>query len=446
MTVHISRDFSVAINETGNVDSYIVYLLALFMRRVLLYTVVGHTGLDLDGASLTVASGTGADINQATGFEWWVDIPLGEHVLTAASEGRVLALRSTTNPRHNSGLFRIWDVDTINNRVRIDYRTSEFPPAETGLPWSIHPRESALTYLNGANGLSGQYQTRTTATATRIILQSPDASGYQVRITKESTDSQGDIGGVATTVAPGFGGDASGDFQPSGEHLHNQLWHNNNSLDYIGTTVGMGLSDFDTGSRLYFWGDDSTGSCVVIGRRAGNSATGWCLFGLPENEPSPAPDLDVQRLFAIGDSNATQILPDWTGGPEDANANHGGVAYGLSLRPVSCLMSTMTPLRIAQSSAFAAHRNNSLATDNPMTGRTELQTVDLIAGSWDNMRQGSAGPGSLIFDSRHLGTVPMARLGRSNFGLWSTSTDSSRSWFHAQNGIWLPYAGPKILP
>ena len=131
----------------------------------------------------------------------------------------------------------------------------------------------------------------------------------------------------------------------------------------------------------------------------------------------------------------------------DINENYGGTAYGLSLRPVSCVMSTLVPLiRAVDSGATYSHRKNTLATDNPMTGKTELQTVDLVAGTWDNMNNGSAGIGSLILDPRRLGTVPMARLGRSNFGNWSTSIGDNRAWLHTRNGIWMPYSGPKILP
>lgn len=445
MAIHISRDFSQIVNTGAQSDMVIVYTLAIFLRNVLNFTIVGQTNMDIDGTYLR-SSGTEASINLGTGVEWWVEIPTAQYVVSQADNNCILVLRSAANPRKNSGLFRITKVDATNNRLQIDYRSSGYPPAESNaLPWAIYESEDSVTYFNGGNSQSGEYQTRTTANASRIILQSPHSSGWQVRITRESNDSQGDIGGISTTITPGTGGDSLGDFQVGGEHLHNQLYYNDNTVRG-GLTVGIGMSDNDDGTRWYFWGDDQSGSCVIIGRDAGCGVNGWCLFGLPEDEPTSLPDLVVQRLFSIGDDNVLQIEQNWTSGPTDTNDNHGGCAFGLNLTPVSCIMSTYTRLVGAQQSSSDTYtmRGQLNAADNPLTNRTELQTVDLIAGTWDNMTEGATGSGQIALNCRRLGRVPIARLGRNNFGRYALSTDSS--WFHIFNGIWLPWEGPKPLP
>lgn len=447
MAIHISRDFSQKVVTGANSDAVIVYLTALFLRRVLGFTVVGETNMDIDGDYLQ-GSGTSADVNLGSGLEWWVEIDSGEYSIVSSDVDRILVLQSASYPRYNSGLFRILAVDTINNRVRIDYRSADYPPTETNLPWAIYDAEDDVSYSNSGNGSSTEYRTQGAgASASRIILQSPDPSGWQVRLTREDTDSQGDIGGVATTVAPGFGGDSLGDFQERGEHLHNQQWYNDRTVRE-GLTCGIGLNDQDDGIRYYFWGDDTTGSTILVGRDAGGSTNGWCLFGLPEAEETPAPPLNVQRLFVIGDCNSTQITINWTGGRRNTNSNHSGCAYGRVLQPVSCVMGTYTYLADNQNSSDDAyiHRGRTQAADNPMTGRTELQSVDLFAGTWDNMDVGSSGPGEQQLDSRRLGRVPIARLGRDTYGSWTTSPESTRDWFHLFNGVWLPWEGPKTLP
>ena len=135
--LHICRDFitlpSVYMPQAS------VYLLAIFMRTVLQYSVVGQTNFNLDGASFTLATGTNGSISASGGFTNRFT-PDG-YTVSSADINRIIVIRSTTNPLINSGLWRVLGVDTTANQFILGLR-GEPPVVETGFTWRLHPSET----------------------------------------------------------------------------------------------------------------------------------------------------------------------------------------------------------------------------------------------------------------------------------------------------------------
>lgn len=461
MTLHICKDFlSIPPHDAGFATAYFG---AIFLRGVLGFTQVGHTSFNLDSGSITKASGTNAAINLGTTLERAVSIPSGTYVLSISDLDRILTLKSTTAPLFNSGLFRIVGVDTTNNRVYVNSRLADLPKAETGLAWKIF--ENEITVVAGFSrspstpSTGNTYHGAGNSTASRIILQSPHSTVYQVRIACESsTDTNaGSAGtriGAKTSFIPGFDGNSSGDFLNGGHHLHMPLWWNkvnvsgiDASAERVNSTVPgyQGAANTNTGLRYYMWGDDVTGTIAMIVREHGTSSTtlqGLFMCGIPENEEIYSPSLDIHRLFAFGNSDSATdstvpitIAPGVSGGD-----GMMGVAFGLSNQPVTCIPSSYCFLAGNASGASIMH--NVQATDNVYSLATELYSYDLLVGTWDAAKGTSQVPG-LILEGRRMGTLPFARRGRTNFNTWSTSPDGL--WLHTENGVYLPWSG-SFLP
>jgi hypothetical protein len=254
------------------------------------------------------------------------------------------------------------------------------------------------------------------------------------------------------SVVPGVGGDVSGDFPVGGKHLHHYLWRNQSNSNFKNTLIGPDRNDgggVDNGSgRIYLWGDDTTGSVVYVNRHAGGFTNSWFAFGLPEEEDSPGPSLDVQRLFVAGVSQAKQGSGGGVEGASihltsDAGASTwmGGSAYGISRQPVSCCFSLYAFLT-GQTSAANSPRFVSAASDNSFTMQSELMSIDLVAGTFDNY-QDLTGNALIQLEVRRLGTLPFAKAGRI-VTRWSASND--KQWIHLMNGVWLPWSGFGQLP
>jgi hypothetical protein len=422
------------------------YLLSLFLRRVLNFSVVGQTNFNIDNATYTLASGANGSFNLGVGFQF--NFSPNGYTAQVSDIGRILVVRSNSNPLQNSGLFRITGINTSNNSWVLNYRSGDSPPVETGLQWSLHPKDD-LTWSSGGNGAaSPAYLGRTSATCSRIILQSPHVSGWQVRITYEPSITGTTAVKTQLTFAPGIGGDSVGDFPVAGSHLHGPLFFNSESRNYTGLVVGLNPSLANGQVRYYIWGDDQTGSVVIITRQVDSAAncTGWSLFGMPEDEEYSS-DITIRRLFVLGCdviANSGPSILGWGTGPQQV-IGFSGIAFGYSGQPISCATSTYCRLA-GQSVASNGPRYHVNASDGVFIAQTELQTVDLIAGTWDHGEFGSLSQAQVfVLEPRRLGRVPIARLGRSNFGDWVTSTDSTRTWLHVGTGIFMPWMG-SILP
>lgn len=487
MATHLLRDYLTQ-NVTTTSRSWIAsYLLIIFLRRVLGYSYIGDTNYPINGiGSLLIATGdttptsatptfpTGnkAGINIGSQKEFYVTIPSSVRVVSSADIGRILVLKSTAFPTFNSGLFVIVGFETSTNSYVIDYRTlGEKPPVEAAdtLPWYLYEKDINAPVNGAANTIktSAEYRSDGNSVTPRIILQSPHALGWQVRICNESTS---DFSGNSSTgncpqmtAAPGFGGNSAGDFPAGGSHFHAPMWFNTSAVNYFGGAPGFGDGTSSTGTqyRMTMVGDDGGQGLVFYGRRPGNGTnpSSYILaFGLPENEPTPLPVYNPARLFVLGTG--------FTGGDGFGNreVNDGALqASGLAPNPPASVGMSATPFGvpcvcaasfwtyITGTAQYGGPHFDSSATDNPFTSTTELLPLDLIqatASTWNPSGSFVNGNNNPIypFAPRAMGTIPFIREGRSDFGDFSPTTDTARSYQHLRRGLYIPWNGPNIIP
>jgi hypothetical protein len=336
-------------------------------------------------------------------------------------------------------------VNVANNFLYIDYRSNDVPVAEVGLTWKLFLNDGifAASVNTGGNGSSG-YRGFGSSTNSRIILQSPSNTNWQVRICIEPPPDYAQFS-PAATLAPGFGGNSKGDFAIGGRHLHMLLWHNASAMfdvNYMGASTGFVADQsstyYSTRSRISFWGDDTTGNLCAVDRGIPSdnhfSSDSWCAFGIPEDEELPLPVDNIHRLFCFGNS-------DRFGGNLLAfifGVGHmTGCAYGLSNQPIFSSVSQYQRLD-AIDEYTPVLRYDGAAGDNHYLSATELQTVDIVAGCIDEMYN-TALPPVLPIEVRRLGRLPFVRLGRSNFGYFTLSTDAQNKWLHLNDGMYLPW-------
>lgn len=469
MAVHISRDYTTV--NVGATRAYISgYLIALFLRRVLTYSYVGDTNFPINAiGTLLIATGdstpTGAPtwvtankagINNGAGT-YHVTIPVAIRTVVSGDIGRILVLKSPANPTFNSGLFIITSIDTPNNAYVIDWRSGDTPPAETqAIFWYLYEKDANTPVAGAPNG-GGGYDGNGASTTPRIVLQSPHATAWQVRVCIESTAEFTQAANPIVTVAPGFGGNASGDFPTFGRHLHGNLWYNqppaaNTSNPYFGMTTGP-AGDLQGASgawvyRHYMIGDD-TGQAVGWVAYSPNSASPFNVhFGICDNEPAPLPTDPLLRLFVVGPGYASSIggIRFTTGQPNASACLSAGAAFGYG----GSLITATTSCWTFASEEQGGFQNSGplvdasrLPGDSPFTGSTDLLSVEVIAGALWNWQ--SNVPTQFV-EPRTMGTLPFFRQGRSNFGNFTTTSDVGKAWIHTQNSVFMTYGGPTNLP
>lgn len=459
MTIHILRDYlSPTSGSKATMPMAHMYYSSIFMFHTLRFTQVGQTNFNLSG-SLMIASGLSASINLGvTGSFSKVVIPLASYTVGINDIGRILALRSTLFPAHNSGIFRITTASVVDNSLTIEYRSSEDPPVETStLGWGIFAGENVITASTFTPLSASGYKSRDTYFGPRLMLQSPHSSSWQVRFCYESaTDRTNHVAQVS--VAVGFGGNASADFPTRSfdvanpvEHNHGPMFFDVSNSNYQGTTVGIeptaGSIVTDAGLsiiRFYGWGDDVSGSCAFVTRNSSSYADGWYSFGMAEDDEFPRPPRTSQRLFTMGRAASAAQNVYWDNSPASLG-KYSGVAFGLNMQPVNCVWAIYD--YVSNASSGGGIKSEAVAQDNVMLGATELQKVDLWAGTQETGTHPSSNwPATAVlqFDPRRMGSMPLARLGRANFTSWSLTTDASKSWFHSKFGVFLPWSGPAI--
>lgn len=461
MTLHICKDFLSKHTTSSTVFTryYHAYVSAMFLRGVLGFTQVGHTNFNIDGSTITKAYGVNsANINIGTGsLERAIQLPSASYVVSNSDVNRVISLHSNAHSYLNSGLYRVNGYDTNTNSLIIDNRSwLESPPSEAGLSWRLFENEAVVTatFMNGGNGVAnpGYRGVGSSATTTRVILQSPHSTAWQLRICCETPiDTDGGGGqsnsAPACSLVPGFGGNSSGDFTIGGRHLHPALFFNLSDNAGIQKTNGWlgGLSGCNTVTpgRYYMWGDDATGSCVIITRQHGTT-TEWnnfCAFGIPEDEEVPLPSDPVHRLFVFGGTGLAGNTMEIEAGPRQTDAMMGS-AFGLCNQPVTCVPGSWQFL--AGTSINASIMHDSTAGDSVYTDSTELYGWDLYAGTWDYTEFNSQ-TSMITLEPRRLGLLPFVRRGRENYNTFTTSNDAGKTWIHMQTGIFLPWSG-SIVP
>jgi hypothetical protein len=303
------------------------------------------------------------------------------------------------------------------------------------------------------------------ASSPRIILQSPHATGWQVRISNEPSSWVVYTSvGTRWSIAPGFNGNSLGDFPAHSPSLNGGLFFNNNPNDtsyaYAGTTVGPGSgsgaggASYSAGQRITCTGDDTGQAVCIIIRSSSTNTSGYqySCFGIPDNEPSPLPPTNMQRLFVIakqdnayGSGYGLSFL--WSVGNNSTIPGITGLGFGLDNSICSCSPSCWSATAITSSGQGVSPMFSANAGDSPFLGATELLPVDLINGVF--FSSGTYGGNTIKVmneQTRTIGTMPFLRAGRANFGNFSTTTDANNSWYHFVNGVYLQWGGPPVIP
>ena len=448
----MSRDYVVTNYAEGFTslapENTVVYLMSIFLYRIMGWTIVGKTSLPID-TSYVIASGVGvgqrAGINYGTGKEYQVGIPIARHTVSATYVNHILVLKSTANPRHNCGLFKIVGINATDNRYIIDWRSTEFPPAEAddSFDWWLYEEDKAVDglfwgYSSGnistGNGTPGPYTYRAKgSTNSRIIFQSPHSTGWQLRLCCEVDAFLGTLYWYPT-ASIGFDGDSAGDFQFGGRHTHVANWFNVKGDHYTGPYAYANSIPTDRNSARYtFIADDGGRAFVAILKNRSNGYVGHLVCGIPDDEPSPIPSDPLYRVFCIGSKNEPGASTTTFSATDEIH----GTAFGYFGSPINCWYSTWVSFN-ASYTAFGY----ASAGDNPRTGVTDLVSVQIVAGQFPQWYW--QGAYAIQMEPRVLGFVPIIRQGRSNFAAWTTTTD--KTWLHLQNGAFVPYGGPTPMP
>lgn len=336
------------------------------------------------------------------------------------------------------------------------FYSPSIPPIEPAdsMNWYLYERDANCP-VNGTNNTnpSGQYRGNGNSTTPRLILQSPNSTGWQVRICNETTTDTGNSSQI--TFIPGFDGNASGDFLVGGRHLHTPLYYNSSSGIYSGGAPGCG-DDSVTNGRTYrhtIIGDDGYGTGVVmIGRRPSNGTdpkSFYVSFGLPEIEVLPLPPNNEARLFCIGSGNGSASgnnLNDASWYP--GNVAQSNQAQGVCMQetrsntpiPVSACISLLT--YVTGTGQQGSPMFDGSAGDNPWLGATELFSVDVITGTFSGWGGGTAFP---ILETRFIGTIPHIRAGRANFTEYTLTHDTARAFKHIRRGMYIYWGGPPLV-
>jgi hypothetical protein len=450
-----------------------MYALSIFLLGCGGYTVKGQTNFDMTSNGALRGQGISGSIN-VVGASTDVFVPPASYAVSAADVGRIIVLKSQVYPRSNSGLFRILSANVGNNTLRVDYRSLSTPPAESYLSWKIFDDEITARgrWHSGSNGTTGygsfNYSALSTASTSRITLRSPHPTSWEVRLCLESLQ---DVNGNVPSgfsIAPGFGGDASGDFFPipSGDgpghdqvlHLHPALYYNSSSSLYRGMVVGLTPILSATLGTLWTVGqwrismtvDDFSGSACIINRNSSlpasvGSGSGWAAFGLgldEQNQPVPNllsdPSVNCPRLFVVGSSNGASNLT-WTS-QFHADNNMQVVGFGKRGYPIPGVLSCYSD--ISNPRTHARYLTSSVGTAW-VGGAAELFDVDIVVGTIDQTI--SAGTVQPVFplQPRRLGRLPFFMQGPANYPQWATTTDPSSSYYHALDGVFMEWGGPR---
>jgi len=348
------------------------------------------------------------------------------------------------------------------------YFSPNLPPAEPSdsMNWYLYEKDGSSPIQGASNGNTTlQYRGNGTSTTPRLILQSPHALAWQVRICHETVDdSSVGTGGVSSecpliSFAPGFGGNASGDFAVGGPHLHTALYYNSNSNNLQGGTLGFGdNTNIPAGTnsmpyRITLAGDDDGYGVSIFGRRPGNASTPrsyFLTFGLPAQEIVPLPPNNEARLFVIGSglsSGSGNSLNDMSWYPGNIG---GGNTQGITIQsaigqvPLPVTLNITLLAYIFGNGQQGSPIFDGSAGESPWLGGTELYPVDVMAGIV-NTWNGSAAInyGFPRLEGRFLGTIAHIREGRANFSEFTTTTDLVGQ--HMRRGLWLLWGGPPVV-
>jgi hypothetical protein len=294
--------------------------------------------------------------------------------------------------------------------------------------WTITQISSTVYSLNGSVG-NGTYTVGGTAKISgyigdgysfnsRIILQSPHSTGWQVRIAVEPTAANLPLFSITT----GFNGNNLGDFSVGDVHTHVPQYLDYDILvdnpTYTNYTTGGGLSSSTITNRMTIVAESSGQWVFVYARSTASGANGILHFGIPDNEPITTDGYN--RLFCYGAS---------------INTDFGGIILkvgtanniGFSCRnkyPQICTLSGWANLDGTSATSPLLSAN---AGDSPFTSTTELLPIEIWSGVATNVGLNDQFVPPFYLDQYFMGTSPILRNGRTNFGDFTLSTDNVTS-------------------
>lgn len=272
----------------------------------------------------------------------------------------------------------------------------------------------SASFVGYAGGLGGPNS--------RMILQSPHASGWQARVCNEPFN----VGLPVITVASGNNGNAQGDFPINGTTSHiAQFLDSNPTGGFVNTVPGGGCyNNNNNASRITLVGDDGGQAVFMYSKILGGAGNnGIMVFGVPDNEPIPNyPNTD--RSFTYGSLN----VPSGDYGTIQlrmGNQFNGGFGFRAVIPEFVALVGWANMDGTSGTNPFYSAN----AGDSPFTSSTEVIPIEVWGGTTVDPQLAIPTPTAGVvpygYDQRFMGTAPFLRNGRTNFGAFTQSTDST---------------------
>jgi len=369
-----------------------------------------------------------------SGMSWWLyetETRMSEYLLLG-DNNRVtgVSITGATNTTPIQINVSVNAVSYFDTGQRVTISGVNGNTAANGT-WTITRIGSGIFTLNGSSG-NGNYTGGGTVTRigytggsdvsqnSRIILQSPHSSGWQVRVAGEPWNING--GPAYASISVGYGGSAAGDFSIGGTTTHISQYldlTSNLGTQYANTLIGT--ANVSLAPRTTIVGDDSGQAVFLYTRPQGGGTSGFVTFGLPDNEPSPPP-ANSNRPFIYGGNNTG----DYGGIQARWGANFN---VGFTYRDFAPEMCALAGWANADGVSGTSTVYSSNAGDCPFTGTTEVLPWEIWAGIATDpalvLPYPSAGITAYGLNQRLMGTAPFIRQGRTNFGTFTLSTENT---------------------
>jgi len=368
-----------------------------------------------------------------SGMSWWlyeIETQASNYVLQTNEGQSSWGVTAATNTTPIQITYNVTTMGNFKTGQRVIVSGVNGNTNANGT-WTITVNGYNTVLLNGSSGngtyTSGGTITRTGYTAgplsfnSKILLQSPHSTGWQVRLSIDPYNVPSVV--PYTSISVGYGGISSGDFTAGGiTTLTPQYLDGNIQIGSAYAYTVTGSANASNAPRITAVGDDTGRAVFCYARAQTGGSNGLITFGLPENEPSPLP-VDSNRIFVYGSS--TGATPDY-GGIRMRGGNQVNVGFTYrDSAPEMCMIAGLTYADGSGSSpVFSAN-----AGDNPFTSATELFPWEIWAGQLNNpglsLPYGTDLPIYWSLNQRFMGTAPFLRQGRTNFGDFTLTTDST---------------------
>jgi len=320
MTIYLNRDYltqtvgSAAATTNPSRGGIHGYMTAIFLRRVLGYSHIGSTNYNINTVSTSTLSlliatadttpaaatpsfpvGSKAGINFGGGFIYEVSVPPDFRAVSASDIGRILVLKSTANPKHNSGAFLITGRNIGNNTTITSGSNGVSLPtgiinvvSTTGFPGSgtIYVNTAASTTIAvGSNGLSLPQTTINVASTTGFpssgTIYVTTSTGVQVVTYSSFT-------GTSFTSCTGGTGTMS-----TGNAVNNNFINNTASIVTYSSVTATSFNGCSGGSGIMSTGGSVTNlNRYIIDYRSADSppieatdSIQWYLYTADGNAP-----------------------------------------------------------------------------------------------------------------------------------------------------------------